>query len=411
MVRWAVILTTFLAANFAHGADFFFQPKDRVVFLGDSITEQYQYSSYIELYLTTRFPQGEMLFLNAGISGDTANGAAGRFDSHVLSDKPTKVTINFGMNDAGYQKFDAAKQKLYLDKTEAMLLAAKKANVGVTLLSPNAVDRRVSPNFSNFAVYVETQKEFYAPLKDLATKHGFGFVDQYAITRSAVESMEKDDPKAAKAKPYYDGFHTASPGGLLMAHAILTGMKAPALVSDVVADAKEKSAKATGCKVEEIKVSGDNLHFTRLDEALPMPVQKDWLPMLPYTQELNDLNRYGLTVTGLSAGKYAVKVDGVEIAEYNATDLAKGVNLGVVTKGPVWEQANKVFTAMNDKNRVVHDRFRKVTMAQLPDWIGDIGTERRELERAKRMKQIEKLQAEVYALAKPVARKWVVEKK
>src|SRR5438105_2550264 len=36
--------------------DFFFKRGDSIVFLGDSISEQYQYSSYIELYLTTRFP-------------------------------------------------------------------------------------------------------------------------------------------------------------------------------------------------------------------------------------------------------------------------------------------------------------------------------------------------------------------
>ena len=73
--------------------DYFFQPKDRIVFLGDSITEQYQYSNAIELYLTTRFPGADFFFLNAGIGGDTANGGAGRFKSHVLDEKPTKVTI------------------------------------------------------------------------------------------------------------------------------------------------------------------------------------------------------------------------------------------------------------------------------------------------------------------------------
>src|SRR4051812_43296048 len=70
-------------------AEFFFKPGDRIVFLGDSITEQYQYSTDIELYLTTRFPTGNFTFLNAGIGGDTANGGAGRFKAHVLDDKPT----------------------------------------------------------------------------------------------------------------------------------------------------------------------------------------------------------------------------------------------------------------------------------------------------------------------------------
>ena len=76
----------------ASDGDFFFKKGDRIIFLGDSITEQYQYSTYIELFLTTRFPAGNMQFLNAGISGDTANGGARRFAEHVLSEKPSRST-------------------------------------------------------------------------------------------------------------------------------------------------------------------------------------------------------------------------------------------------------------------------------------------------------------------------------
>src|SRR5262245_24469426 len=97
----ACLLLVTLAPARAEGP-FLFQKNDRVLFLGDSITEQYQYSSYLELYLTTRFPDWNLTFLNAGISGDTATGGAGRFKSHVLDEKPNCLTINFGMNDAGY---------------------------------------------------------------------------------------------------------------------------------------------------------------------------------------------------------------------------------------------------------------------------------------------------------------------
>src|SRR6478736_5077814 len=77
-----------IAISSASAADeFFFKDGDRVMFLGDSITEQYQYSNDIETYLTTRFPKWRLQFLNAGISGDTATGGAGRFKQHVLDEK------------------------------------------------------------------------------------------------------------------------------------------------------------------------------------------------------------------------------------------------------------------------------------------------------------------------------------
>src|SRR5262245_55109428 len=99
----------FAATSFAD--DFPFQTGDRVMFLGDSITEQYQYSSDIELYLTTRFPAWKLSFMNAGISGDTATGGANRFQQQVLDEKPTVVTINFGMNDGAYGAFDPNRNK------------------------------------------------------------------------------------------------------------------------------------------------------------------------------------------------------------------------------------------------------------------------------------------------------------
>src|SRR2546423_8051689 len=105
----AALLLTAAPLAAAEPAGFFFHPGDRVLFLGDSITEQYQYSTYIELYLTTRFPTGHMTFVNAGIGGDRADGGAGRFATHVLAEKPACVTIDFGMNDGGYGGFDQKK--------------------------------------------------------------------------------------------------------------------------------------------------------------------------------------------------------------------------------------------------------------------------------------------------------------
>ena len=388
-------------------SEFFFKPGDRIVFLGDSITEQYQYSSYIELYLTTRFPDGHFTFLNAGIGGDTANGGANRFQNHVLAEKPTAITINFGMNDGGYGKFNPGANKVFVEKTEAMLEMAKKAGVRVALLSPNAVDRR---NKSNGAEYVATQKQFYAPLKDLAAKYGDTFVDQYAMTKAATDKMEQDDPMAKKAVPYPDGFHTAPPGGLLMAHAILTGLHAPALVSDVTIDvSKNISFETLGAKVEGMmNHSTGGISFTRTDAALPLPVQKDWLPMLPYTNELKDLNWYGLTVKGLKEGEYTVSIDGKDVAKYSSKDLAAGVNLGNLTSGPIFDQANKVLQAINNKNQMVHQRFRGVVMFDIPNWLMDVGPERKAQELAKRMTKIDEAQAAIYQMAKPVAHKFEI---
>lgn len=409
-MKWhfSLALLVFAAPLVAADKPFFFQKGDRIVFLGDSITEQYQYSTDIELYLTTRFPDWNLSFLNAGIGGDTANGGAGRFQAHVLDEKPTAVTINFGMNDGGYQKFDANRNKQYVEKTDAMLAMAKKAGVRVGLVSPNAVDRRRSPQFSDFKIYLETQKQFYAPLKEIAAKHGATFVDQYAITRTALEKMEND--KADAVVPFGDGFHTASPGGLLMAHAILTGLGAPADVSDVTIDIGARRQERTrGCKIAKLESTPTAVSFERTDDAIPIPVQKDWLSLLPYVNNLKDLNDYGLTINGLSDGKYSIAIDGKEVATATSAELAKGINLGNVTTGPIHAQGQKVFDAINAKNQVVHGRFRGVLMfTNPPDWLADVYKERKPKELAKRKEQIDKAQADIYQLVKPTAHQFTV---
>lgn len=383
---------------------FAFQPGDRVVFLGDSITEQYQYSTYLELYLTTRFPTAKMTFLNAGIGGDTAAGGANRFKDHVLAEKPTVVVINFGMNDGGYGAFDPARQKAFLEKTEAMLKMAKVAGVRAVLLSPNAVDRR---NKSNGKQYLETQKRFYAPLKELAARYGVPFADVYARTRLAQEQMERDDPKAEKAVPYYDGFHTSPPGGYLMATAALYQISAYHQVSTVYLRTPNqvKLAASAGCKVEDLTGDWHGVSFTRADEAIPMPMQKDWEPMWPYKDGAG-MNQYILSVQGMSTGTYALTCDGVEVGRYTAEELGE-VDLGRLTAGPVWEQGQKVLAAINKKNELVRQRFG-VRRFNAPDWLADVTAERRPAELDKRMAAIDKAQAAVYELARPKPHTWEV---
>src|SRR6185503_8699193 len=126
--------TTILSAALclaAPAAEFFVHDGDRVVFLGDSITEQRLYTTYIEAYALTRHPQWRLTFRNVGWGGDTAwlrqrahpdesklfaadaaaqqkmvEDAVGRgLRRDVLPLKPTAVTIDFGMNDHSYQAF------------------------------------------------------------------------------------------------------------------------------------------------------------------------------------------------------------------------------------------------------------------------------------------------------------------
>src|SRR5215468_5499364 len=88
-------------------SDFHLKGGERVVFYGDSITDQRLYTTFIETYVVTRFPSLNVRFVHSGWGGDRVSGGGGgpidvRLQRDVLPYKPTVVTIMLGMNDGSY---------------------------------------------------------------------------------------------------------------------------------------------------------------------------------------------------------------------------------------------------------------------------------------------------------------------
>src|SRR5437660_5164999 len=141
-----------------------------------------------------------------------------------------------------------------------------------------------------------------------------------------------------------------------MAASILKAMRFPRLVSSVDLDLEKIEFRTENCRVPGVKGNfgagnppADYISFTRTDAALPY-FPDSAKGMLKFTPLLEDMNFYGLKVKGLKAGKYAVKLDGKQIAEYTSAELAKGVNLAepALKVGPVADQVKAVVKAVND---------------------------------------------------------------
>src|SRR5687767_15790400 len=100
-----------LAALSVHAGDFALKDGDRVVFYGDSITDQRLYTTFTETYVVTRFPKLDVTFIHSGWGGDRVGGGGGgpidvRLRRDVFAYKPTVMTIMLGMNDGSYKAFD-----------------------------------------------------------------------------------------------------------------------------------------------------------------------------------------------------------------------------------------------------------------------------------------------------------------
>ncbi len=95
-----LVMGLVLMAQLAWGGAF--EKDDIVVFLGDSITYQARWTSFVARYYYERMPERNVTFYNAGVPGDRMTGCLGRLDEDVTVRKPTVIVTMFGMNDVGW---------------------------------------------------------------------------------------------------------------------------------------------------------------------------------------------------------------------------------------------------------------------------------------------------------------------
>src|SRR5689334_9144099 len=145
---FATCLPAFTAGLFAaDNHNFYLRGGDRVVFYGDSITDQRLYTTFTETYAVTRFPKMNVTFVHSGWGGDRVTGGGGgnidtRLKRDVLTYKPTVMTIMLGMNDASYRAFDDKIFSQYTNGYVHILESVKKElpNIRFTLIQPSPFD-------------------------------------------------------------------------------------------------------------------------------------------------------------------------------------------------------------------------------------------------------------------------------
>lgn len=366
-----VALVCFVGATPAQ--EFFFKDGDRVVMIGDSITEQHLYSNYVEMWTVTRFPAWHLTFRNSGIGGDTSGGGNGRFQRDVVAHKPTAMTVDFGMNDGGYTPFNEGRFKSYMTGLQGMAKQAKAANIRVAWVTPQPLDGG-EPGTTALTGYNQTLEKFSEGVQEIAKTNEGLFVDQFHPYLAVLDKARGASPKYDRITAG-DAVHPGPPGQALMAASILKGLKFPRLVATAEIDATNKTVtNAKNTKITDITAKDGGVSFTRLDAALPF-FPPEAASILKWTPILDELNDYSLKVSGLKSGKYVLSLDGKKVTEVSSEDLAKGVNLAaaVLATGPIADQVKAVKTAVEAKNKFYHDRiFRGIVLTNvgaLPDWL------------------------------------------
>lgn len=141
-----------------------FEKKDRLLFMGDSITDSGRnydampagwsswgdgYVNLLNAYTTALLPETELMVVNRGVSGNTVVDMAARWQTDALDFQADWVTIMIGVNDVWRHydgtfpqviQVDAGQfEQVYRELIEVTLPKVK----GIILLSPFMVEGRL----------------------------------------------------------------------------------------------------------------------------------------------------------------------------------------------------------------------------------------------------------------------------
>lgn len=356
-----------------------FQQNDRVIFVGNSITEAGAYVSYIYLYYMTRFPGKKLVIMNGGIGGDKASDIYRRLEYDILAKKPNVLVLTFGMNDTGYFEFNgsdagktaaeriAASHRSYRQIEQRLLQLPKLQKV---MMSSSPYDETAKFKGNLFPGKHKAMLEIIKFQEEAARKNNWPFTDLFRPMTALNEKLQEKDSTFTIIGP--DRIHPGNAGHLVMASLFL---KSQGLSGKPVAEVRINAGKlqqSVNCRVSSLTAAAGKVSFDYLAAALPFPVdtvsriwgnsqkQSDALDWIPFTE---DFNREILQVEGLSSGNYMLLIDGHAIGEWPAAAFAAGINLATLPETPQYRQAVSVMQ-LNLRRAEIEGRLRSYYWVQ-----------------------------------------------
>lgn len=353
-----------------------FQQNDRVIFVGNSITEASAYVSYVYLYYMTHFPARKLVIMNGGIGGDKASDIYRRLNYDILARQPNVLVLTFGMNDTGYFEFNGdnaektARERIAASRRSYELIEQRLLQLpGIQkiLMSSPPYDETARIGGNVFRGKHKAMQEVVKFQQDAAQKNKWPFVDLFFPMTELNTRFQQKDSTFTLIGP--DRVHPGNAGHLVMASLFL---KSQGLSGQPVADVRinagaGKVEQAVNCKVSNFSAATDKISFSYLAGSLPFPVdtvariwgnnqkQSDALNWIPFTE---DFNREMLQVAGLEAGEYSLLIDGHAIGKWPASALAAGINLATQPETPQYRQATSVMQ-LNIRRAEVEARLRR----------------------------------------------------
>ena len=202
----------------------------RIVFLGNSITYNGKFVSYLDAYLSLKYPEKNLEIINVGLPSETVSGlseaghANGEFPRPDLRERldrilkqlePDLVIANYGMNDGIYLPFDEERFEAFKKGIAWMHQTVESSGAEIIHITPPIYDERKGAAYANVL-------DIYSDwLVSLRYTQNWNVIDLHWPMRRELEEKRSANPEFAFAK---DGIHPDESGHFLMAKILLTGL-------------------------------------------------------------------------------------------------------------------------------------------------------------------------------------------
>jgi lysophospholipase L1-like esterase len=325
---------------------------DRLIFLGNSLMEDDVQFGYLELALTTRFPNRDVTYRNIGWSGDNVFGEARSYVTtppspyelliqQIANAKPTVVFLAYGGveaqdGEAGLGRFKQGLNRL-LDKIDS--LGAK-----TVLVSPIPVLMPISDNVNQRNAALQT---YASAIAQTAAERKKRYVDLFKPIQEASKQAVITD----------DGIHLNGTGYYYLATAMENGLGLSPRNAGITIDVAKKTAEsATPTKLLNVDKSTENVSFVVDESYLPLTAPEQDGKVIPVD------NGRKLTITGLKKGFYTLTVDNDEVMTASAKQWADGVTL---RKGPSFTRSAELQTLIQKKNELHFFQYRPLNQTYI----------------------------------------------
>jgi len=218
----------------------------RVLWLGDSITQNGTYVTDVEYTLETRFPAANFDIVSIGLASETASGLSEkdhpfprpwvheRLQRALDRVKPKIVVACYGMNDGIYHPQSPERMKAFQDGISSLIEAVKANHAKLYLLTPPPFDPLPlsstlpadAPDFSYMKPYVAYDDVLteYARWEMSLKIRDVTVIDLHTPLKAYLLQRRKTEPSFSYST---DGIHPDAIGHLLMSRVILQALGVP----------------------------------------------------------------------------------------------------------------------------------------------------------------------------------------